>query len=95
MPDPRHHSNCPLCKGEGFYLAYEGQGYMRDGSFSHNRWEDCRCTSDWHPEPPKAPPPVVRILEHPLRKGAWYYVIINRSGATPQRIKQLGLDGIE
>lgn len=93
--NPNHHPNCPRCNGDGFYLAHEGQGYMRDGSFSHNRWEDCRCTSYWHPEPPKEPPPVVKLIEHPHHKGRWFYVITNRKDIIPQRIRQLGLDGID
>jgi hypothetical protein len=43
MPDPRHHPDCPRCKGEGFYLRRHGRGYYSDGSFGHNQWEDCRC----------------------------------------------------
>jgi len=45
MPNPLHHLQCPRCKGEGFYLRAEGRGYNRDGSFSHNQWEDCTCAS--------------------------------------------------
>ena len=44
MPDQERNPNCPKCKGEGFYLAYEGKGYYRDGSFGHNVWEDCHCS---------------------------------------------------
>jgi hypothetical protein len=43
MPNPRHHPDCPRCKGEGFYLRREGQGFYRDGSFGHNDWQDCDC----------------------------------------------------
>lgn len=44
MPNPENNPDCPKCKGEGFYLAYEGKGYYRDGSFGHNVWEDCHCS---------------------------------------------------
>lgn len=43
MPNPNHHSKCPRCKGEGFYLSSHGHGYYRDGSFGHNQWRDCTC----------------------------------------------------
>lgn len=43
MPNPRHHPECPRCKGEGFYLRRHGRGYYRDGSFGHNDWQDCTC----------------------------------------------------
>lgn len=43
MADPNHHPDCPLCKGDGFYLHREGHGYYRDGSFGHNQWRDCDC----------------------------------------------------
>jgi hypothetical protein len=40
------HPNCPRCKGAGFYLTHYGRGYYHDGSYGHNRWEDCTCFSD-------------------------------------------------
>ena len=46
MPKPRHHPQCPRCKGEGFYLRRHGRGYYSDGSFGHNQWEDCTCYAD-------------------------------------------------
>jgi hypothetical protein len=30
--NPRHHPQCPRCKGEGFYLRRHGRGYYRDGT---------------------------------------------------------------
>jgi hypothetical protein len=44
MPNPVNNPDCPKCRGEGFYLAHEGGGYYRDGSFGHNIWEDCHCS---------------------------------------------------
>ncbi len=43
MSSPYHHPDCPRCKGQGFYLRASGRGYMRDGSFEHNAWQDCDC----------------------------------------------------
>ncbi len=40
------HGDCPRCKGAGFYLAHEGRGYFRDGSFEHNEWSDCDHSPD-------------------------------------------------
>jgi hypothetical protein len=44
MPNPENNPDCMRCHGEGFYVAYEGKGYYRDGSFGHNIWEDCHCS---------------------------------------------------
>lgn len=58
MGHPRHHPDCPRCKGEGFYLASHGRGYYRDGSFGHNQWRDCNCDPWMKPERlPKAHQP--------------------------------------
>lgn len=101
MPNPGNHPKCPRCKGEGFYLAYEGKGYMYDGSFSHNRWEDCRCYPEIkESELPRSldPPPIYTIVHHPKNPKQWYWLIIHRdrrgSFRRPQRIHTLGLDGI-
>lgn len=102
MANPHHHPKCPRCKGEGFYLAHEGQGYMRDGSFSHNRWDDCRC----HPDMKEAdlprsldPPPRYLIVHHPEKPDEWYWLILHtdKRGAfgRPQRIRTIGLDGVD
>jgi hypothetical protein len=45
VSNPRHHPDCPRCKGEGFYLRHSGRGFYRDGSFGHNQWEDCTCAA--------------------------------------------------
>lgn len=102
MPNLRHHPKCPRCNGEGFYLRRAGEGYMRDGSFDHNQWEDCRCYPDMPEDKlPRSldPPPVYLIGRHPEKPTEWYWLILqtDRKGAfgRPQRIKTLGLDGVE
>lgn len=50
MANPRHHPDCPRCKGQGFYLRRTGRGYYRDGSFGHNDWRDCTCRAHDKPE---------------------------------------------
>ena len=100
--NPNHHPKCPRCKGEGFYLRREGQGYMRDGSFDHNQWADCTC----HPSMSEAqlprsldPPDRYCIVHHPDDPTQWYWLILKHDHrgpfGRPQRIKTIGLDGIE
>ena len=55
MPNPQNHPDCPQCKGEGFYLSHYGRGYYHDGSFGHNRWDDCFC--DFEDDVADLPPP--------------------------------------
>ena len=102
MTNPLHHPKCPQCKGEGFYLSREGQGYMRDGSFSHNKWEDCSCryymTEEQLPKI-KVKPATYAIVHHPSDPKRWYWLIIQHDQrgpfGRPQRITTLGLDGVE
>lgn len=109
MPNPDHHPNCPRCKGEGFYLAYEGQGYMRDGSFEHNRWDDCYCrpemTEDQLPKSLIQPEPTRYIVgNHPKTNDPYYLIIYwsDKPGkyglhtyGRPKKITTIGLDGID
>lgn len=102
MPNPNHHPKCPRCRGEGFYLAHEGQGYMRDGSFSHNRWEDCSCRSYTPVDKlPRSldPSPQYLIVHHPQDPKQWYWLILYTDNkgpfGRPQKIKTIGLDGVE
>lgn len=97
MPNPNYHPECPRCHGEGFYLAYEGQGYMRDGSFEHNQWKDCTCDPymDTDDLPRSLYPPHYNFMQHPYRSDVWVWWKITKGKATkPERVYQIGLDGV-
>lgn len=75
---------------------------MRDGSFSHNRWEDYRCYAGMPEDKlPRSldPPPQYLIVHHPEKPTEWFWLILHTDArgkyGRPQRIKTLGLDGIE